>query len=229
VINVVLVPGFTQTRHSWDAVVAWLGRDARVIDVPERETFVDTARALGDAGGDGVYAGYSMGGRLCLQLALDRPQLVAHLVLVSASPGIDDPGERVARRAADEELARAVERDGVDVFLERWLAQPLFASVPRDAAGVADRRSLSAAYVAHCLRILGTGSMEPAWTRLDELRMPVTLVTGTRDEKFTAIAEQMLTHLPEGATHVRVDAGHAVLLEAPRALAEIVADVASRH
>ena len=37
-------------------------------------------------------SGYSQGGRLCLQLALDRPEVVHRLVLVSASPGIADAG-----------------------------------------------------------------------------------------------------------------------------------------
>ena len=44
-----------------------------------------------------TYVGYSQGGRLCLQLALDRPESCDRLVLVSASPGIADPGERAAR------------------------------------------------------------------------------------------------------------------------------------
>src|ERR1044071_3487084 len=110
-----------------------------------------------------------MGGRLCLRLALDYPDLVQALVLVSMSPGIVDEEARATRVAADEELARSVERDGVDAFLERWIAQPLFATVPPDAPGLADRRSLAPAYLAHCLRVLGTGTMEPMWSRLGEL------------------------------------------------------------
>ncbi len=51
-------------------------------------------------GGRATYVGYSMGGRLCLHLAVARPELVERLVLVSATAGIDDRGERAARRAS---------------------------------------------------------------------------------------------------------------------------------
>jgi pimeloyl-ACP methyl ester carboxylesterase len=154
-----------------------------------------------------------MGGRLCLRLALDRPDLVTRLVLVSATPGIEDSGARVGRFVGDEDHARFVEREGVEAFLERWLAQPMFDGVPADAPGLADRRALSVDYLAHCLRVLGTGAMEPMWSRLDELGMPVTVVTGERDTKFTEIGARM------PGNHVVIDCGHAVPLERPDALA----------
>src|SRR5262249_58533233 len=83
--------------------------DAVPVDVPTGLGFVETAAAIGARGGRAVYAGYSMGGRLCLRLALDRPDLVRGLVLLSASPGISDDAERAARRQADEKLAREIE------------------------------------------------------------------------------------------------------------------------
>src|SRR6266540_22355 len=86
--------------------------------------FAKAAALLGEAGGAAAYLGYSLGGRLCLRLALDRPELVRALVLVGASPGIQDPAARAERRAADEALAAAVERDGVAAFLDRWPAGP---------------------------------------------------------------------------------------------------------
>ena len=54
-----------------------------------------------------MLAGYSMGGRLALALALRHPERVRALVLVSASPGLADAEERAARRAADDALADA--------------------------------------------------------------------------------------------------------------------------
>ena len=90
--RVVLVPGFTQTASSWSGAAEVVSEtcDVRALDVPAPGTFAETARAIGDAGGRALYVGYSMGGRLCLRLALDRPDLVRGLVLVSASPGIAD-------------------------------------------------------------------------------------------------------------------------------------------
>ena len=226
-----LVPGFTQTASSWSEVARVVEEScaATAVDLPEVTDFTGTARAVGDAGGRGIYAGYSMGGRLCLHLALDRPDLVRALVLVSSTPGIEDARERAARVAADERWAELAERSGVDDFLTAWLAQPMFATVPATAPGLADRRSLTPAFLAACLRRLGTGTMPPVWDRLGELAMPVLLVTGTGDEKFTAIARRMLELLPTGATHEQLAGGHALPLERPDALGALIASFARTH
>ena len=229
-MTVVLVPGFTQTASSWSAVARVVAEscDVRAVDLQDVGDFATTAGAIGDAGGPGIYAGYSMGGRLCLRLALDRPEVVHGLVLVSGTPGIEDPAERAARVASDEGWAELAERSGVDTFVEQWLAQPMFATVPRDAPGLADRRSLTSAFLAACLRQLGTGAMEPMWDRLPTRTMPVLLVTGTRDEKFTAIARRMLDLVRTDATHAELDGGHALLLEQPEPLGELIAAFASQ-
>jgi 2-succinyl-6-hydroxy-2,4-cyclohexadiene-1-carboxylate synthase len=87
--RVLLVHGFTQTATSWMPVTDHLMRPANVPTLPTGNDFVAVARAL-DAG-PATYVGYSQGGRLCLQLALDRPEVVHRLVLESATPGIADP------------------------------------------------------------------------------------------------------------------------------------------
>jgi len=229
--RVVLVPGFSQTAASWRAAQEIVEQSCEVtaIEVPLRETFPATANAVGMRGKHAVYAGYSLGGRLCLRLALDRPDLVRALVLVSATPGLAGADGRAERVAADEALARAVERDGVDAFLEHWLSQPLFATVPADAPGLAERHSLPASYLAHCLRALGTGTMEPMWDRLGELRMPVALVTGTLDTKFESIALLMLERMRADVVHIRLEGGHALPLEQPAVLGGFIAAFAAQH
>ena len=230
-MRVVLVPGFTQTADSWQDVRAVVSEvaDVHAVNVPLRETFPATAGAIGEAGGRAVYVGYSMGGRLCLQLALDHPELVAGLVLVSATAGLATAHERAERVNADERLAREIERDGVDAFVKRWLDQPLFATVPPDAPGLAQRASLPAAYLTGCLRVLGTGAMPSLWNRLGELRMPVALVTGRDDAKFDRLAGMMLERMRTDVTHTRVDGGHAVPLEQPEVLGGFILAFLAQH
>ncbi len=229
--KVVLVPGFTQTAASWHGVNRILAQSCAVaaLDVPAEATFAATATAVGTQGERAVYVGYSMGGRLALRLALDRPELVSALVLVSSTAGIADDAARRERIASDEALAESVERDGVDAFLERWLAQPLFATVPSDAPGLRERRRLSARYLVHCLRVLGAGAMEPMWDRLHELQMPIALVTGTFDAKYENIALAMLERMRGEVVHVRLDGGHALPLEQPAVLGGFIASFAARH
>jgi 2-succinyl-6-hydroxy-2,4-cyclohexadiene-1-carboxylate synthase len=230
--RVVLVHGFTQTLRSWGPVAARLAGRRQVIrvDLPGhggsagvRVGFGEAAGLVGAAGGAGVYVGYSLGGRLCLRLALDRPDLVRGLVLVGASPGIADPGARAERRDADEALAEGIERDGVAAFLERWLAGPLFASLPAEAAGLDDRLANTPEGLASALRRLGTGVQEPLWERLGSLRPSVLLVAGALDAKFAAIAREMAAAIGPGPRVELVPgAGHAVHLERPDALAALI-------
>lgn len=222
-MTVVFVHGFTQDPHSWDAVLAPGELTGDAVQIPHGLDFVATASALGDVGKCGTYVGYSMGGRLCLQLALDRPEIVERLVLVSASPGIADPDERAARHEADDAQAREVERDGVDAFLERWLAQPMFATVPSERAGLADRkRANTVGTLTHQLRALGQGVQPDNWPRLHALRMPVLLLAGALDTKYVDIAQRMGAEIPDARVEVIAEAGHACHLEQPAAVAHAV-------
>jgi 2-succinyl-6-hydroxy-2,4-cyclohexadiene-1-carboxylate synthase len=217
----VFVHGFTQTPASWDPVAHLVDAPTRAPAVPASAEFRATAAGL-DVG-RGEYVGYSMGGRLCLQLALDRPEVVERLVLVSSSPGIADPAARDARREADERLARDIERDGVDAFLDRWLAQPLFATLPRERAGVDERRAANTvASLTHQLRALGQGAHPSNWDRLAELRMPVLLIAGELDTKYVDLARRMQALIPDARVEVIPRAGHACHLEQPELVAHLL-------
>jgi 2-succinyl-6-hydroxy-2,4-cyclohexadiene-1-carboxylate synthase len=230
--RVVLVHGFTQTLAAWGPVGERLARRREVVrvDLPGhggsdtvRVGFAEAAGLLGACGGVGTYVGYSLGGRLCLRLALDRPELVRALVLVGASPGIADPAARAERRAADEAMAGRIEHEGVAAFLDRWLAGPLFATLPAEAAGRADRLANTAEGLAYALRRLGTGAQEPLSDRLRTLRPPTLLVAGALDGKFAAIAGQMAAAIgPHARVALVQGAGHAVHLERPAELAALV-------
>jgi 2-succinyl-6-hydroxy-2,4-cyclohexadiene-1-carboxylate synthase len=232
--RLVLVHGFTQTARCWapfDALLA-AHRRLRLVDAPGHGSadhagadLVRAARLVGDTGSPGgepaVYVGYSMGGRITLRLALDRPEVVGGLVLIGASPGLADPAERVAREATDERLADRIETIGIDAFLEEWLSQPLFAALPPERAHRDERRRNTASALATSLRALGTGAQEPLWYRLGELRMPVLLLAGEDDHKFTAIARRMAASIGPHATVVTVPgAGHTAHLEQPERTAD---------
>jgi 2-succinyl-6-hydroxy-2,4-cyclohexadiene-1-carboxylate synthase len=173
------------------------------------------ADALGRTGGPATYVGYSMGGRLALHLAVASPELVERLVLVSATAGIEDALERAARRDADEQRAAEIERDGVAAFLDRWLASPLFATLPAAAADLDARRDNTPAGLASSLRLAGAGAQRSLWPDLAALPMPVLLVAGALDEKFAAIAARMAASIPDAEVAIVDGAGHAVHLERP--------------
>jgi 2-succinyl-6-hydroxy-2,4-cyclohexadiene-1-carboxylate synthase len=231
--RVVLLHGFTQTARCWGPFADTLVEDGwqlRSVDAPGhgRSSSIDAdvpsgAQLLGDVGGRAVYVGYSMGARYALQLALDRPELVRALVLIGVSPGIEDARERAARIADDEARAARIEAIGVEAFVDEWLRQPLFATLPADAAHRDERLTNTTAGLASSLRRSGTGAMEPLWPRLPDIRVPVVLVTGELDAKFGPIAQRMVPLMAPHAIAVSVpDAGHTVHLEKPGVLADFV-------
>lgn len=168
--------------------------------------------------------GYSMGGRIALHMALARPEQVARLILIGASPGLADPRQRAARGSADAALAAEIEQSTIEAFARRWAQTPVLAGLPAAVAQEvrADRMRCTPAGLAAALRGLGTGTLPSLWERLGELSLPVTLVVGERDDKFRTIAGQMSAGLPAAQVAVVPGAGHAVHLEAPAVVAELI-------
>ncbi len=147
---------------------------------------------------------------MALHATLAHPEEVEGLVLISGTAGIEDAAERAARVERDEALARSLEQEGLDAFLERWLEQPLFATLPPTARDTEARRENTAAGLASSLRLTGTGTQDPLWDRLPALSMPVLLVAGELDERFTATARRMSDAIGTNATlRVIAGAGHA--------------------
>ncbi|MHB8377004.1 MAG: 2-succinyl-6-hydroxy-2,4-cyclohexadiene-1-carboxylate synthase [Dehalococcoidia bacterium] len=243
-VPLLLLHGFSGSAATWEPYAeAWAGFRTIAVDLighgasdapPDESRYTMTRcvadlSALLDALGVGRAAvlGYSMGGRVALHLALAAPERVAALILEGASPGIEDPAERRARVASDRALADDIERDGVEAFVDRWQALPLFVTQARlpDAVRArlrAQRLRNSAGGLANSLRGMGAGTTEPVVARLHELRMPVLLVAGEHDAKYRAIALAMRERMPDARVSIVAGAGHAVHLEQPAAFAPLV-------
>lgn len=237
--RIVFAHGFTQTARSWAPVRA-LVEDAlartdgavetAAVDLPGHGTAGDVRTDLWGAadhlvahGGRATYVGYSMGGRVALHAALAHPDLVERLVLIGATAGIDTAGERARRRTADEELARRLERIGVERFVDEWLQNPLFAGLDEAHAGRADRCTNTAAGLAASLRLAGTGTQTPLWDRLGELSMPVLVLAGEHDHKFRALGTRLAAAIPDASLEVVAGAGHSVHLEQPERTTRAIA------
>lgn len=239
--TVVFLHGFGGTRHGWDRVIAALNPQRYrplALDLPGHGELSSYNRpitfaacveeVLAAAPEHFALCGYSMGGRIAQHVALAAPERLSRLLLVSTSPGIEDPHERAQRRKADRQLAEELERLPYEEFIEGWGAQPLFADDPPEVGVLArvDQLRNDPHALAGAMRGIGTGEMEPLWQRLGELTMPVRLLAGDRDAKFVALAERMRARLPAGAQLALVAGGHRLPLENPSGLAEELSRVA---
>lgn len=251
----VLFHGFSGRGSSWDAVLTALMEqgleqpvDGWSPDLPghgsssevQPESFEATVKVLGKSirkryGRPVVLAGYSMGARLALGVAIRFPELVRELVLMGVQPGIGTTEDRRSRADADAELSERLVRDGLESFVSYWQALPLFADQKELPAEVLvkqrqTRMSHQPKALAWALRILSPGLMPDYRPRLKELAaVPVTLVTGDNDAQYRRIAEEMALSIPH-ARHESVPAcGHNPVLARPEAVADILARTLGRE
>jgi 2-succinyl-6-hydroxy-2,4-cyclohexadiene-1-carboxylate synthase len=233
-----LLHGFSGSARAWDDVRPLLREHARVIvpdlighgrspapDDPGRYTLEWCVRDLEhvlealDVDQADVL-GYSMGGRVALRLAVDAPARVRTLLLESASPGLDDAVARAQRQRADEQLALRLEEHGIERFVAEWERQPLLALAEHVAPAIRaahhqQRLSNSPRGLANSLRGMGAGRQRPLWAALASLSMPTFVLVGEHDMRYRAIAQRMLTALPNGDLTVAPHAGHTVHLDQP--------------
>lgn len=173
-----------------------------------------------------IAVGYSLGARLALGL-LARDAVRA-AILISVNPGLADAEARAARRAADARWSELLRAEGTAPFLDRWEAQPLFASQaaadPQLRAHRRRRRELLPPDgLAGSLDVLGLGAMPDLTAALVERAPRVHLVVGAHDPRFRAIAADLGARAAV-AVHVIAGSGHDPTLEAPAALAAAIAD-----
>lgn len=242
----VLLHGFTGSRASWRTLVRGIEEEFTTLSVDlighgrsgspasldryRMERAVDDLAELLRAMGfeRAAWLGYSLGGRTALQLAVQRPDVVSALILEGASPGLESAEERVARVGADERLARMIEHDGLEAFVDYWESIPLWET---QAANLSDgqRQSLReqrlaqrGVGLANSLRGMGTGSQEWVGDRLGAIRVPVLLTAGSLDTKYAQIAREMGEAIPSSQVCLIEDAGHAAHLERPEAFQRVV-------
>ncbi|WP_440998673.1 2-succinyl-6-hydroxy-2,4-cyclohexadiene-1-carboxylate synthase [Fodinibius sp. SL11] len=171
--------------------------------------------------------GYSMGGRLALQIISQHAGLFEGLILESTNCGISDPEERKERRRIDVERAESITKNFED-FLSNWENLELFKSpVPQDESSVALYKKIQSEQwppaLAASLKGFGTGSMTPVCDTLQKITTPTLLIAGSADEKYQHINQNLLEQLPN-ATFSSIEAGHRIHLDNPSALIEKIND-----
>ncbi|WML47231.1 2-succinyl-6-hydroxy-2,4-cyclohexadiene-1-carboxylate synthase [Neobacillus sp. PS3-34] len=245
-----LLHGFTGSGSTWMPFCERWGRHSRLImpdiighgktDSPvelERYSIQSVARDLNEILNKlnvekTDLLGYSMGGRLALTFALLYPDRVRKLVLVSASPGLSSENDREIRRMNDANLANFIIEEGVPAFVSRWESIPLFKSMEQlpqsvNAAIRAQRLQNSSNGLSNSLIGMGTGSQPSWWQHLKDLSCEVLLVTGSMDEKFCLIAENMQNMIKNVSWMSIIEGGHAIHVEKSEIFGTIVSEFLS--
>ena len=200
------LPGFGETRLE-PGTIDYVARAAAQLDAPA------------------AVVGCSFGGRIALELALARPELVDRLGLVGAGlGGWDWSAAAKAGFAEEEEALERGDLSGAAAAQARmWLAN--------DAAD--DVRALTEAMTLRSYElqlpvedeVTGIWPEPPAAERLAEVSSPTLVVVGSDDvEDIVIMAEKLAVEIPGARLERIVGAGHLPSLERPDELNRLLLD-----
>ena len=84
------------------------------------------------------------------------------------------------------------------------------------------RKENNANWAAKIISDLSPGRQPLLWQNLPNLSMPVLLVAGALDKKYTALVTEMAQKIPQATVEIVAGAGHNVHAEKPQQFAELV-------
>lgn len=236
-MRVVLVHAALADARMWDPLIPWLQGHEPVSYDLRGHGQMDEADAgwhhvddllglLGDS--PAVVLGSSIGGRVALEAAVLRPDLVRGLVLLA--PGLDDwawSAESEAYAADEERLLDAGDFDGATALNVRfWVVGPERrpAHVPREVRDLATAMQRRAFAVQAALGVEEAPRVDGLLGRLPEVRVPTLVAVGEHDvPDMHAIARAVADAIPGAGHSVIPGAAHLPSLETPERTGRLVA------
>jgi 2-succinyl-6-hydroxy-2,4-cyclohexadiene-1-carboxylate synthase len=152
-----------------------------------------------------IIVGYSMGGRIAMQLQ----EYASSLVILSAHPGLATQAEREAREKIDAMWSEKILQLPFEQFLTEWYAQPIFQSF-----SLIDRRMKQDPQALSKMML----QLSLANQHISPISCPALFVYGEEDLKY----RELYCRLPNARGIP--GCGHVVHLEKPKECAQLILD-----
>lgn len=225
----VFLHGFGGDLHGWDGVWDRLNGSLDAIRYDLRG--FGSSRALSQAPfshGDDLLAlldaagieradliGVSMGGSVAVQFALDHPDRMHRLILIS--PGLMGWEWSEAWKTLWRQITGHARAGRMDEARALWLAHPLFETTRRTAAAPILAQSIARYSGAQWIADHEQACL-PDLDRLPDLRTPTLLLTGAHDLPDFRLIADLIAGSGQDVTRIDLpDCGHMLPLEAPDA------------
>ena len=212
------------------------------LDAPStfEDAVVGVYDALARAGVSGAHVvGYSLGARVALSMLVHEStmgraanpssasRLFSRATLIGVSVGLKSRLARDERATADAAWCALLREQGMAAFVDAWEQQPLFATQELHAPqGLRDaqravRLAHDAEALANAMQTFSLASMPDYCAQAGAIQVPVCLVTGVDDERFTRAAEEIAQLMQHATCRTLPNCGHNPLIENPVALATL--------
>lgn len=171
-----------------------------------------------------VLLGYSMGGRLALNFALQHPQKISHLILISTRAKSSQAEELEKRKIWESRWAERFLNEPVKDWFEAWNQQDVFGG---DTATI-ERPQQTPQQILSSFKGWSLSSQPHGLRELEELRVPQLWLIGENDKKYLNHRSEIegLSSNPE--IGLIKAAGHRIPLEQPQALVEHIVEFIQR-
>jgi 2-succinyl-6-hydroxy-2,4-cyclohexadiene-1-carboxylate synthase len=126
--------------------------------------------------------------------------------------------QRVERQTKDGKLIRKLEKGNLKSFLEDWYQQPLFKTIKKAKSFksiMMQRLDNDPEELIKSLRMMGVGVQPSLWKACASIHIPVLLLTGEFDRKFSNIILDMKKLNQDFELAFVKNAGHNVHVEQP--------------
>lgn len=170
--------------------------------------------------------GYSLGGRLAMNHAMNHPEAVDKLLVESAHPGLEQDADRHARQESDQAWAEKFRSEPLAEVLQSWYHQPVFADLNcqvRDSLMLHRCKiNQSGQALADTLEAFSLSRQPAFWGSLADTSTMIHYFHGDRDLKFQDIALRLQGLVSSADIHKVEHSGHNIHREQPEVMAKVI-------
>jgi 2-succinyl-6-hydroxy-2,4-cyclohexadiene-1-carboxylate synthase len=207
--------GFLGKAEDW-APFGFEAIDLNLLDASK--PLEQIAQELNSRAGEGseprLLIGYSLGGRLALQMLKQLPNLWKAAVLISVHLGLNNQDQKQKRIEQDEQWAQRFESEEWGSLLESWNRQPVFGRMPPSF----DRceKEFDRRWLAGALRSWSLGRQPDMQEFLSHLNLPLLWIAGEGDTRCASAAKSLSFTHSKSKIWIAPNAAHRVPWEAEK-------------
>ncbi len=172
-----------------------------------------------------IFIGYSLGGRIGLELLSRYPNLFEHWIFISTHPGLIEDHEKNKRIENDEIWSDKIKKIGDNYswneFLKDWNQQPVLSESKNNFSNL---ENLLIESLVSALNIYSLGRQFDKRDVLKSNEKKVTWVNGELDQKFLSLSNE-LEQNKILLNYKRIFGGHRLLIDNPNEIRALLQEV----